>query len=62
MITGIILVVIGVIFYELYIADNKSITWWIWLLLSLGVAMTVTGAIVTLVFLRQPAQDKDGAD
>lgn len=58
MLIGIVLVVIGVVFYELQLTGNKPIQWWVWLLLSLGAVMTVAGLIVTLVFLKHPPPAK----
>jgi hypothetical protein len=58
MLTGIVLVIIGVIFYEIQLTSNKPIQWWVWLLLSLGGVMTVAGLIVTLIFLKHPPPSK----
>jgi len=61
MLVGIVLVVIGVIFYELQLTANKPIQWWVWVLLALGATMTITGVIVTLVFLKHPPPPKTEA-
>lgn len=59
MIVGIILVVLGVVFYEVNLINNKPISWWIWTLLILGIIMTIVGLIVTMIFLRHPPSSKE---
>ena len=58
MLLGIILTVVGIVYYELQISSNKPIAWWVWLLLSLGFVMTIIGMIVTFIFLRHPPAPK----
>lgn len=51
---GVVLTIVGVVYYELQISANKPIAWWVWLLLSLGGVMVITGLIVAVIFLKHP--------
>lgn len=62
MILGIILTVIGVSFYEAYIDTNKSRAWWIWLLIGLGLFLSIGGAVATMVLLSLPETPPDSGN
>ena len=53
LIAGVILVVIGVIMYEINVQNKKPQPWWVWLLIGLGVGLIVIGAIVTISFMKK---------
>lgn len=57
MLVGIILVILGVVFYEQHLTSNKNISWWVWTLLIVGIIATIVGMIITIMFLRHPPED-----
>lgn len=48
LVAGIILVVIGLIFYENYLNTGKSISAWITVLIALGIGFTIAGGLICL--------------
>ena len=56
--SGIILMVVGVVYYELQVSSNKPIAWWVWFLLSLGTVLTIVGLIMVYLSLRHPPPPK----
>lgn len=61
MIVGIILTVIGVAFYEAYIDTSQSRAWWIWLLIGLGLFLSIGGAVATMILLSLPEKPPESS-
>ena len=51
---GMVLLIVGVVFHETYLTENRNISWWIWTLIVLGIIISVIGLIITFIFLKQP--------
>lgn len=51
MVFGVILLVIGIIFYNINAGKQTSRSWWIWLLIIMGLVLTILFAIASVFFL-----------
>lgn len=51
MIIGIIGVIVGIVLYEINVQNKKPQGWWVWLLIGLGVLLSVVGAVMTIIFM-----------
>lgn len=51
-IIGIILLIVGIIFFEINRSNNKSQPWWVWLLMIGGAVLAIIGGIFLAFSLR----------
>lgn len=54
MLLGIILTIIGIVYYEIHLTSNKNISWWVWTLLVIGIVLTIIGTVLSLMFQKHP--------
>lgn len=48
---GVVLLFLGVIFYNVYAGTPKGRSWWIWTLIVLGLVFTIVFALVSIILL-----------
>jgi hypothetical protein len=55
MIVGLAFLIIGIIYYNLNASKQASRSWWIWLLIIMGLVLTIVFAIASVFFLTTPS-------